>query len=74
MAASPVQYVRDAELKGCLSGNKDEGVVCCADTGFWVGHTKPLNKLAGVKGRGVEWPFGDLPEEREFLVRVKEDT
>lgn len=70
MSASPVNYVKSAALKGSLFGKGDEAV-CCADTAFWVDHTEPLEALAAVQARGVEWPFGDLPEGCEFLVLVK---
>jgi hypothetical protein len=69
MAASPVQYVKDAKLKGSIFG-LDDGAVCCADTQFWVDHTEPLAALATVKTK-VDWPFGELPEGCEFLVLVK---
>lgn len=70
MAASPVSYVRNAALKGSLFGKGDDAV-CCADTGFWVDHAEPLEALAAVRERGVEWPFGELPDGCEFLVLVK---
>ncbi|KAF5845165.1 hypothetical protein GGP41_001354 [Bipolaris sorokiniana] len=34
MAASPVQYVREAKLRGSLFGSVDDGTVCCAGTDF----------------------------------------
>ncbi|PVI04393.1 hypothetical protein DM02DRAFT_586383 [Periconia macrospinosa] len=70
MAASPVTYIKNAVLKGSVFGKGDD-TVCCADTGFWVDHTEPLQALATVKDRGVEWPFGDLSEGCEFLILVK---
>jgi hypothetical protein len=72
MGSSPVAYVRNAKLRGSLFGAEEEGgVVCCADTGFFVDHAEPLAALEAVKNRGVEWPFGSLPEGCEFLVLVK---
>lgn len=72
MAASPVNYVKTAKPKGSLFEEGDQGgVICCADTHFWVDHAEPLAALAAVRERGVEWPFGDLPEGCEFLVLVK---
>lgn len=70
MAASPVQYVKNAKLKGTLFGEDNEGGICCADTQFWVDHGEPLAALAELKKR-VTWPFGGLPEGCEFLVLVK---
>jgi hypothetical protein len=72
MDSSPVAYVRNAKLRGSLFGAEEEGgVVCCADTGFFVDHAEPLAALEAVKNRGVKWPFGSLPEGCEFLVLVK---
>jgi GNAT superfamily N-acetyltransferase len=71
MAASPVSYVREAELKGSLFGQEDAEGVCCADTMFWVDHAEPLAALAVVKERGVAWPFGHLPDGCEFLLLVE---
>jgi hypothetical protein len=70
MAASPVSYVKGAEPRGSLFGDEGQGV-CYANTQFWVDHGEPLVALADVKRRGIEWPFGELPEGCEFLVLVK---
>ncbi|KAL1603762.1 hypothetical protein SLS60_005352 [Paraconiothyrium brasiliense] len=71
--ASPVEYVRGAKLTGTLFGigSGMESGTCCADTSFWVDHTEPLTALQQVKGRGVQWPFGELPEGCEYIVLVK---
>ena len=72
MAASPVNYVKSAKPKGSLfEKGREDGVVCCADTAFWVDHAEPLAALAAVKERDVQWPFGELPEGCEYLVLVK---
>ncbi|EUC41318.1 hypothetical protein COCMIDRAFT_106489 [Bipolaris oryzae ATCC 44560] len=71
MAASPVQYVRDAKLRGSFFGSgDDDSAVCCADTDFWVDHAEPLATLAEVKRR-FTWPFGQLPEGCEFLALIQ---
>lgn len=72
MSAAPIEYVKTAKLKGTLfeTGDSEDGRVCCADTSFWVDHAEPLAVLAAVKEKGVEWPFGALPEGCEFLVIV----
>ena len=70
MASCPVQYVRKAKLRGRLfQPGAQAGVVCCADTNFFVDHMEPMKVLAAVKDRLV-WPFGDLPEGYEFLALV----
>ena len=72
MAASPVNYVKSAKPKGSLfEKGREDGVVCCADTAFWVDHAEPLAALAAIKERDVQWPFGELPEGCEYLVLVK---
>jgi hypothetical protein len=72
MQSSPVDYVKEAKPKGSLFGqDNEEGIICCADTNFWVDHAEPMAALEQVKMRGVNWPFGELPEGCEFLVFVK---
>ena len=66
MGSSPVQYVRNAQLH-----ENTDGSVLCADTGFWVDHAEPDAALRVVKERGIEWPFGKLPEGHEFLAIAK---
>ena len=70
---SPIEYVRGAKLTGTLfgSGSGIESGFCCADTSFWVDHTEPLAALQQVKDKGVQWPFGELPEGCEYIVLVK---
>lgn len=69
MSSSPVDYVRNATLRGSVFGsNGQEGSVCCAFTNFWVDHTEPLEVRKSVEEAGVKWPLGELPEACEFLV------
>lgn len=69
---SPVEYVRTAKLYGSLFDDKvSDGAVSCADTNFFVDHAEPDAALDAVLSRGVEWPFGGLPEGHEFLVFVE---
>ncbi len=68
MEASPVEYVRNPKLRGCVFDPGDtSGVVSCADTGFFVDHGEPLEALARARER-MEWPLGALPDGHEFLV------
>ena len=83
LAASPVEYIRRAKLRGSLFSNnhggeqdeggvQEDGSVCVADSGFWVDHTEPMAVLGSVReGRG--WPLGELPEGCEWLVLVRSD-
>jgi len=72
MQSSPVAYVKAAKPVGSLFDQGCEsGSICCADTGLWVDHAEPLAVLDQVRGKGVQWPFGELPEGCEFLVFVK---
>ena len=75
MESCPVGYVREAKLRGSLfQGAVGDGAVSCADTGFWVDHEEPLRALEIVRGKGIIWPFGELPVGHEFLVIVKART
>jgi hypothetical protein len=76
MKLSPVKYVREAKVTGSLfegtiDGQEENRIVCCADTEFWVDHSEPEEALEAMKGKGIAWPFGDLPEGHEFLVIVE---
>lgn len=76
-ASSPVSYVRDALLTGSIFEDKrDEktmdGVVSCADTKFYVDHDEPEQALEATCQKGVEWPFGRLPDGHEFLAIVED--
>lgn len=68
LKASPIEYVATAAVKGSLF-NKDDstGLICGADSNFFVDHTEPDQALHHVKShRG--WPLGNLPEGHEFLL------
>ncbi|OAG39851.1 hypothetical protein AYO21_05917 [Fonsecaea monophora] len=72
MESSPVRYIRSARLSGSLFvEGAPQGVICCADTNFWVDHGEPTKVLAEVRARGLGWPFGDLPDGHEYLLLVK---
>lgn len=75
MASSPVQYVRDAKLRGTLfessvsqgSTNHNDELICCVDAGFFVDHAEPLEALDFAR-KDYDWPLGELHEGHEFLV------
>lgn len=75
MRGCPVDYVGNAKLRGSLfegSGEvsgEEEGVVCCADTGFFVDHEEPERALKTFEEEG-KWVLGSLPEGCEFLAIV----
>ncbi|KAH0365481.1 hypothetical protein KCU65_g5984, partial [Aureobasidium melanogenum] len=72
MASCPVNYVRTAKLCGSLFDSKvTDGTVSCADTGFFVDHAEPDAALNAIQRKGIEWPFGRLPEGHEFLVFIE---
>lgn len=69
--ASPISYVKDAELRGSLFDSKDtSGAVSSVYTKFFVDHTEPLEDLAWVR-EGLEWPLGELLDGYEFLLMMK---
>jgi hypothetical protein len=68
LQSCPVLYISKAKLYGSLFGTVEDGSVFCADTGFWVDHGEPMAPLRMIREKGIEWPFGDLPEGHEFLV------
>lgn len=52
MKASPVGYVRNAELRGRLFDSEDtSGRVSSVDTGFLIHHGEPLQALEWVRSR-----------------------
>lgn len=70
MKASPIGYVKDAELRGSLFGSEDaSGVVSSVYTKFFVDHTEPLEALAWVR-EGLDWPLGELLDGYEFLLII----
>jgi hypothetical protein len=66
--ASPVKYVKEAELHGSLYDPSDaSGQVSSAYTRFFVDHRAPLEALKRV--RDIEdWPLGELLEGHEFAI------
>ncbi|KAE8448899.1 hypothetical protein EG329_008695 [Mollisiaceae sp. DMI_Dod_QoI] len=80
MRGCPVEYVRGAKVEGSLfqegrergeEGEKKEGAVSCADTGFWIDHGESEEALRTLERRRVKWPFGTLPDGCEYLVIVR---
>jgi hypothetical protein len=67
MKASPVGYVKDADLRGSLFARETNGVVSSGYTNFFVDHTEPLEALARVRD-GLDWPLGELLDGHEFLL------
>lgn len=68
MRASPVGYVRNAELRGRLFDPEDtSGLVSSVDTGFFVDHEEPLEALTWVR-ESMDWPLGELFDGHEFLL------
>lgn len=71
MEASPISYVKAAELRGSLFDPEDtSGVISSVNTNFFVDHTEPLEALAWVR-RGLGWPLGELLDGYEFLLMVE---
>lgn len=70
MEASPVKYVREANLHGALFEETQDGSISSADTNFFVDHDEPLQALQLVLDRDISWPFGELTEGHEFLMIV----
>ncbi|MCJ1428456.1 hypothetical protein MMC29_006366 [Sticta canariensis] len=68
MKASPIGYVKDAELRGNLFDPAEtSGIVSSVDTRFFVDHTEPLKALAWVR-TGLDWPLGELLDGYEFFL------
>ncbi|KAI1754175.1 hypothetical protein F4782DRAFT_45539 [Xylaria castorea] len=66
--ASPVDYVRNAKLRGRLFDPEDtSGLVASVDTGYFVDHEEPLEALARVR-ESMDWPVGELLEGHEFIL------
>ncbi|KAJ5909116.1 hypothetical protein N7495_001798 [Penicillium taxi] len=73
VASSPVGYIRKACLPGSIFNfkNQGDGTVPCADAQFWWSMRNlwlrwklfPRMVLCGH----FMWPFGELPDGREFL-------
>ncbi|MCJ1464461.1 hypothetical protein MMC07_003074 [Pseudocyphellaria aurata] len=70
MKASPIRYVKDAELRGSLFDREDaSGAVSSVNTNFFVDHTEPLKALAWVREKS-DWPLGGLLDGHEFLLLI----
>lgn len=70
MKASPIGYVKDAELRGSLFDPEDaSGVVSSVYIKFFVDHTEPLEALAWVR-EGLDWPLGELLDGYKFLFML----
>lgn len=68
MSASPIPYIRDAELRGTIFGSDDTtGIVSGVNTKFFVDHEEPLDALRLVQ-EDWQWPLGDLPDGYEYLI------
>ena len=66
--ASPIPYVREAELHGSIFQPGDlSGLVCGVDTRFFVDHGEPVETLRRVRETRV-WRLGELPEGLEYLL------
>ncbi|KAF1956378.1 hypothetical protein CC80DRAFT_492613 [Byssothecium circinans] len=71
MKASPVGYVKDADLRGSLfDTGETNGVVSSVYTNFFVDHTEPLEALAWVRD-GMDWPLGELLDGHEFVLLLE---
>ena len=73
MEASPVKYVKQAEVRGSLFDPEDleaSGIVSTGFTNFFVDHEEPLDTLACVKEER-HWPLGKLRGGHEFLLLVE---
>lgn len=68
MKASPISYVRGAELRGSLFDATDStGLVSGVDTNFFVDHQEPLQVLRAVRDTWA-WPLGELLDGHEYLL------
>ena len=71
MKASPISYVKNAELHGSLFDPEDiSGLISSVDSKFFVDHTEPLEVLARVRER-LDWPLGELSDGYEFLLMIE---
>lgn len=68
MSASPIPYIRDAELRGSVfDANDTSGIVSGVNTNFFVDHEEPSDALQSVQEE-LEWPLGGLPDGCEYLI------
>ncbi|KAK1467994.1 hypothetical protein CABS03_15039 [Colletotrichum abscissum] len=71
LKASPIVYVREAQLCGRLFNSDDaSGMVSGVNSKFYVDHAEPLEALAWFQEDG-NWPLGELPDGHEFLFLVE---
>ncbi|KAK1659832.1 hypothetical protein BDP55DRAFT_619425 [Colletotrichum godetiae] len=71
LKASPITYVREAQLCGRLFHSDDaSGMVSGVNSNFYVDHAEPLDALACFQEDG-NWPLGELPDGHEFLFLVE---
>ena len=71
MKQSPIEYVRNAVLRGNLFKSDDtSGVISSVRTNFFVDHTEPLEALHWVR-QGLNWPLGELLDGHEFLLMIE---
>ncbi|TWU71603.1 hypothetical protein ED733_003298 [Metarhizium rileyi] len=70
MEKSPIQYVKEAVVRGTLFNQEDSsGLISGVDTGFFVDHEEPLQALQQVRDNH-SWPLGTLPDGHEYLLIV----
>ena len=68
LRTSPIPYIRDAKLCVTIFEPLDStGIICGADTKFFVDHEEALNALKIVQGR-YNWPLGELSDGQEYLL------
>ena len=71
MRVSPIDYVKNAELRGNLFDPQDiSGAISSVYTKFFVDHTEPLDALEWVRER-LDWPLGELFDGYEFLFIIE---
>ncbi|KAG1875710.1 hypothetical protein F4604DRAFT_1761561 [Suillus subluteus] len=68
LEASPVDYIKSAQLRGDLfQENSNTGAVSSAFTEFYVDHAEPSKALEQFKAKG-KWCLGELLEGHEYLA------
>lgn len=69
LSVTPVEYLKDLELRGKLFENGSSDIVSCLNTKFYVDHNEPLKVLKVFKDSGA-WCLGNLLDGHEFLIIV----
>ena len=60
MKASPIRYVREAEVRGSVFHNdRNDGIVSTALTDFFVDHAEPFEALTRMQEESG-WLLGEL--------------